>query len=135
MASSNHPAFDPNGSWSPRYTVHKIMAGLYGCLPAYRQCTGADGGDQMADWTALSPKTRMKTSWNKCANCEYGGMNDILVHLYELTGTKAYLDLSYKFHDKFILEQLSLTRWTPCRETFPPAIGCARRHEHTGAGE
>ncbi|MBL8120845.1 MAG: glycoside hydrolase family 127 protein, partial [Anaerolineae bacterium] len=65
--------------------------------------------------------------------CEYGGMNDILVHTYELTGEKKYLDLSYKFHDQFVLGQLEkgidALQGKHSNTNVPKAIGCARRHE------
>jgi hypothetical protein len=64
-------------------------------------------------------------------------MNDILVHLYELTGEKKYLDLSYKFHDHFVLDELA-KRVDPLpgkhsNTNVPKAIGCARRYEFTSA--
>ena len=64
-------------------------------------------------------------------------MNDILVHLYELTANKKYLDLSYKFHDQFVLGQLAkrmdAMQGKHSNTNVPKAIGCARRYEHTGA--
>ena len=40
-------------------------------------------------------------------NCEYGGMNDVLANIYAITGNKKYLDLSYKFHDEFVMGKLA----------------------------
>ncbi len=37
-------------------------------------------------------------------------MNDVLVNTFALTGEKKYLDLSYKFHDKRILDSLAIQK-------------------------
>ncbi|HRI80050.1 MAG TPA: glycoside hydrolase family 127 protein, partial [Cyclobacteriaceae bacterium] len=68
--------------------------------------------------------------------CEYGGMNDVLTYIYELTGNKKYLDLSYKFHDHFLLDELAkrvdALTGKHSNTNVPKAIGCARRHDLTG---
>ncbi|PWT98890.1 MAG: hypothetical protein C5B52_11435 [Bacteroidetes bacterium] len=131
--------FDLNGGWSPWYTVHKLMAGL---LDAYLYCdnklalTIVEG---MADWTEKTLKNLNEEQLLKMLNCEYGGMNDVLVNLYSITGTKKYLELSYKFHDKFVLGQLA-KQIDPMpgkhsNTNVPKAIGCARRYELTGSAE
>lgn len=129
--------FDLNGSWSPWYTVHKIMAGLTDAYLLTDNAQALTVVTKMADWTGVILKDLNEDQLEQMRKCEYGGMNDILVHLYELTGTKAYLDLSYKFHDKFILEQLShrvdALQGKHSNTNVPKAIGCARRYEHTGA--
>lgn len=129
--------FDLNGSWSPWYTVHKVMAGLTDAYLLTDNAQALTVVTKIADWTGVILKDLNEDQLEQMRKCEYGGMNDILVHLYELTGTKAYLDLSYKFHDKFILEQLSqrvdALQGKHSNTNVPKAIGCARRYEHTSA--
>jgi DUF1680 family protein len=128
--------FDLNGAWSPWYTVHKIMAGL---LDAYLYCDnkkalGIETG--LANWTAHIIRNLPDSSLQRMLFCEYGGMNDVLVNTYTLTGEKKYLDLSYKFHDKRILDSLALQiDILPGKHSntqIPKAIGCIRRYEVTG---
>lgn len=129
--------FDMNGGWSPWYTVHKVMAGL---TDAYLYTDNAKALKiviGMADWTATILKDLNDEQLEQMRKCEYGGMNDILVHIYELTGEKKYLDLSYKFHDHFVLDELA-KKVDPLpgkhsNTNVPKAIGTARRYEFTSS--
>jgi DUF1680 family protein len=130
--------FDLNGAWSPWYTVHKLMAGL---LDVYLYCDNKKAlavETGMADWTAHLLRNLPDSSLQRMLFCEYGGMNDVLVNTYALTGEKKYLDLSYKFHDKRILDSLALQKdILPGKHSntqIPKVIGCIRRYELT-AGE
>ena len=131
--------FDLNGAWSPWYTVHKIMAGL---LDAYIYCNNARAlrAEQgMADWTEKTVGHLPDSLIQKMLYCEYGGMNEVLVNTYALTGNKKYLNLSYKFHDTRILDSLSRglddLRGKHSNTQIPKVIGCARRYELTGDGK
>ncbi|MVM33452.1 glycoside hydrolase family 127 protein [Spirosoma sp. HMF4905] len=128
--------FDLNGAWSPWYTVHKVMAGL---LDAYLYCTNDKAlkvNVSMADWAGEILKNLNDEQIQKMLLCEYGGMNDVLVNTYSLTGNKKYLDLSYKFHDKRILDSLAVHKdILPGRHSntqVPKLIGTIRRYELTG---
>ncbi len=130
--------FDLNGGWSPWYTVHKVMAGL---ADAYLLCDNQQALTiltGMADWTGWILKDLNEDQLELMRKCEYGGMNDILVHTYELTGEKKYLDLSYKFHDQFVLGQLAkgvdALQGKHSNTNVPKAIGCARRYDLTADG-
>ena len=127
--------FDLNGGWSPWYTVHKVMAGL---VDAYLYCDNEKALKVvigMADWTEktvghLSEELRLKM-----LNCEYGGMQDVLSVIYSITADKKYLNLSYKFDDKFIMGELAdgnnpLTG-KHSNTNVPKAVGAARRFELT----
>jgi len=129
--------FDLNGGWSPWYTVHKVMAGL---ADAYMYCDNGAALDiltDMSDWTYDILRDLNDDQLELMRKCEYGGMNDILVHVYELTGNDKYLKLSYKFHDRFVMGQLA-RKIDPLpgkhsNTNVPKAIGSARRYELTKA--
>lgn len=128
--------FDLNGVWSPWYTVHKTMAGL---LDAYLYCNNAKAlkiNVAMSDWAANELKDLSDANMQKMMLCEYGGMNDVLVNTYAITGNKKYLDLSYRFHDRIILDSLAHKKdILPGRHSntqIPKIIGVARRYELTG---
>ena len=128
--------FDLNGGWSPWYTVHKIMAGLTDAYMLTNNPEALEVLEGMCGWIdntigGLSDELR-----EKMLTCEYGGMNDVLALIYGLTGNKKYLDLSLKFHDKFVLGQLE-QRIDPMpgkhsNTNVPKAIGTATRYELTG---
>jgi DUF1680 family protein len=127
--------FDLNGAWSPWYTVHKVMAGL---VDAYLYCDNEQAlkvVTGMADWTGNVLKNLTEEQRIKMLNCEYGGMQDVLVNIYSITGNKKYLDLSYKFDDEFIMGQLAKgidpLAGKHSNTNVPKAIGAARRYELT----
>ena len=130
--------FDLNGAWSPWYTVHKVMAGL---LDAYLYCDNAMAlrvEKGMADWTGTIVGHLSDSVRQKMLLCEYGGMNDVLANTYAITGDKKYLDLSYEFHDRRILDSLSqgldYLAGKHSNTQIPKVIGCARRYELTADG-
>ncbi len=130
--------FDLNGAWSPWYTVHKVMAGL---LDAFKYCDNAKAlqiEKGMADWTKTIVGGLPDSLLQKMLACEYGGMNEVLVNTYAVTGEQRYLDLSYKFHDRRILDSLSMglddLPGKHSNTQIPKIIGCARRYELTGDG-
>ncbi len=128
--------FDLNGAWSPWYTVHKIMAGLLdaylytGSQPALAVNRG------LADWTGNTVKNLDDSKMQDMLVCEYGGMAETLANTYALSGDKKYLDLSYRFYDKRILDPLAAgTDILPGKHSntqIPKIIASARRYELTG---
>lgn len=128
--------FDLNGAWSPWYTIHKVMSGL---LDAYLYCNNDKAlklEQGMADWADAVLKNLNDEEIQKMLLCEYGGMNDVLVNTYAFTGNKKHLDLSYKFHDRRILDSLAKgVDVLPAKHSntqVPKAIGTVRRYEVTG---
>jgi hypothetical protein len=90
----------------------------------------------MADWTEKVMKKLTEEQRLKMLNCEYGGMQDVLVSIYSITGKRKYLDLSYKFDDDFVMGQLAKgidpMAGKHSNTNVPKAIGAARRYELTG---
>ena len=129
--------FDLNGGWSPWYTVHKVMSGL---VDAYLYCDNKKALQvviNMADWTGKIVNNLTEEQRLKMLNCEYGGMNDVLVNIYSITGNKKYLDLSRKFNDEFVMGKLA-KRIDPMpgkhsNTNVPKAIGAARSFELTNS--
>jgi DUF1680 family protein len=127
--------FDLNGAWSPWYTVHKVMAGL---VDAYLYCDSQQAlkvVTGIADWAEMVMKNLTANQRLTMLNCEYGGMQDVLVNIYSISGNKKYLDLSYKFDDEFIMGQLAKgidpMPGKHSNTNVPKAIGAARRYELT----
>ncbi|MDO9375710.1 MAG: glycoside hydrolase family 127 protein [Ferruginibacter sp.] len=127
--------FDLNGAWSPWYTVHKIMGGL---LDAYLYCNNSKAlkvNNGIADWTGNITSKLHDSLIQKMLVTEYGGMNDALVNTYAFTGNKKYLDLSYRFYDRRIMDSLAAgTDVLPGKHSntqIPKVIGSARRHQLT----
>ncbi len=128
--------FDLNGGWAPWYTVHKIMAGLLDAYLYTNNRKALTACVALADWTGTTIGGLNEELLQKMLFCEYGGMAETLVNLYSITGDKKYLDLSYKFYDKRILDPLAKqTDILPGKHSntqIPKIIASARRHEITG---
>jgi len=129
--------FNLNGGWSPWYTVHKVMAGLVDAHTYARNPLALEVVRGLADWTAAVVNPLSEEQRLAMLNCEYGGMNEVLANLYAITGEQKYLDLSYRFHDEFVLGKLA-QRIDPMpgkhsNTNVPKAVGAVRRHELTGS--
>ena len=128
--------FDLNGAWVPWYMLHKIWAGL---LDAYLY-TGNEKAKnivvKLSDWACKEFGNMPDSLFQKMMEAEFGGMNESLAEVYAITGNKKYLDLSYKFYHKKIMDPL----WNQqdklggvhANTQIPKIIGTARQYELTG---
>ncbi len=128
--------FDLNGGWVPWYTEHKVLAGL---LDAYLYTGNRQArtvAAKFGDWIDTKFKNLTEAQFQKMLECEHGGMNEALANLYAITGNKKYLNLSYRFHDKRILDPLAeghdVLPGIHANTQIPKIIGSARQYELTG---
>ncbi len=128
--------FDLNGAWSPWYTVHKIMSGL---LDAYLYCNNSKAlaiQEKFADWAGAIVNNLTDEQLQAMLACEYGGMNEVLANTYVITNNQRYLALSYKFHDRRVLDSLAIGKdvlaGKHSNTQIPKLIGSIRRYELTG---
>jgi hypothetical protein len=98
--------FDLNGLWSPWYTLHKTFAGL---RDAYRHTgneTALAVAVNFAGWAEKYLAPMDDATIQRMLACEFGGMNEMMADLFADTGDKRWLDLSYKFEHKAVLDPL-----------------------------
>jgi|WetSurMetagenome_2_1015567.scaffolds.fasta_scaffold06103_5 uncharacterized protein len=128
--------FDLNGIWSPFYTQHKILAGLY---DAYHLCGNKEAlevEEKFADWiyTVVSGLTEEQVQ--EMLRCEYGGISETFEDLYADTKNEKYLDLTHIFYQKVILDSLKAGKdilpGTHCNTNIPKLIALARLYELKG---
>ncbi len=128
--------FDLNGLWSPWYTLHKTFAGL---RDAYRHTgnqTALDIAVKFGGWAEKYLAPMDDATIQRMLACEFGGMNEMMADLFADTGDKRWLDLSYKFEHKAVLDPLkrgddplsSLHGNTQ----VPKLIGSASRYAYAG---
>ena len=129
--------FDLNGAWVPWYTLHKVMAGL---LDAYLYCDNQQAIRvlrKIGSWIDRELKNLTDAQLQQMLDCEHGGMNEVLVNMYAVTGDKNYLQLSYKFHHKVVLDSLAaqkdVMQGRHSNTNIPKIIGAARRYQLTGS--
>lgn len=86
----------------PYYTLHKLMAGLLDQYQLAGNEMAFEMVKKMADWVVLRVDATMKRGgqklWQCVLNTEWGGMNEVMYNLYDVTGTEAYLETGKKFN-------------------------------------
>ena len=128
--------FDLNGLWSPWYTLHKTYAGL---RDAYRHAgnqTALDIEVKFGEWAASYLAPMDDATVQRMLATEFGGMNEMMADLYADTGDKRWLDLSYKFEHKAVMDPLKSGQ-DPLSSLHgntqvPKAIGSAARYAYAG---
>lgn len=128
--------FDLNGSWVPWYNLHKLYAGL---IDTYLYCGNEQALEvcrRMADWAIDITANLSQEDWQKMLACEYGGMNESLAQLAELTGNDAYMQLARKFYDHAVLGPLAEERdelaGKHANTQIPKVVGLAKIAELSG---
>jgi len=122
--------------WAPFYTLHKIFAGL---LDMYQQTGNEDAlhvAEGIAAWTSgyfakVGEDQRLLILKN-----EFGGMNESLVNLAQITGQERYLATAKLFEQPWLLDSLANGKdnltGLHANTTVPKIIGAARAYEVTG---
>ncbi|MEZ2346888.1 beta-L-arabinofuranosidase domain-containing protein [Terriglobus sp. RCC_193] len=122
--------------WAPFYTYHKIMAGL---VDMYVQTGNEDAlkaAEGMSDWVVTYFADMGDEQRQRILRTEYGGMNEVLVNLYSLTGKERHLRFACKFEQPTFLDPLAARRdelqGLHANTSIPKIIGAARMYEVTG---
>jgi len=124
------------GAWVPWYTEHKVLNGL---KDAWILC----GNEQakrvalrLADWADSITSGLTPEQLQSMLQVEAGGMMDVLVELYALTGEPRYLEASKRFYHRAVLDPLLEHRDNlpdlHANTQIPKIIGEARTYEATG---
>ncbi|MFD2598728.1 beta-L-arabinofuranosidase domain-containing protein [Sphingobacterium corticis] len=83
-----------NQVWAPYYTLHKILAGLIDIYTQTGNKKALDVATGMADWVesrlSAVPADTLRAMWNTYIAGEFGGMNETLAHLYQITEEAKY---------------------------------------------
>ncbi|MBQ6795727.1 MAG: glycoside hydrolase family 127 protein [Clostridia bacterium] len=100
-----------NKIWAPYYTLHKIVAGLLDCYTRGGNEEALDCAKGIALWIAdrLAPLTdeHRTKMWSMYIAGEFGGMNESLTALYNITGEEKYLVTAKMFDNENIFPGLS----------------------------
>ncbi|MFI5888680.1 beta-L-arabinofuranosidase domain-containing protein [Actinoplanes sp. NPDC051513] len=122
--------------WAPYYTLHKIMAGLLdmhllaGNAQALTVLTG------MAAWVKFRNDRLTQTQRQNMLDTEFGGMNEVLTNLYQLTGDAVHLAAAQQFDRAEIFDPLasnvdSLNNYH-ANTQIPKIVGAIREYHATG---
>lgn len=90
-----------NQVWAPYYTLHKILAGLMDVYEVSGNKKALEIATGMSDWVYARlnqlPKERLIKMWNTYIAGEFGGMNESMARLYQITGKPNYLKTAQLF--------------------------------------
>src|SRR5215468_94733 len=98
--------FDLNGLWSPWYTLHKTFAGLRDAYRYTGNRTALDIEVGFARWAERHIGPMSDDLLQRMLATEFGGMNEVLADLYADTNDRRWLELSYRFEHKAVLDPL-----------------------------
>jgi len=122
--------------WAPFYTYHKIMAGLLDNWTLANNSQALDMVRGMATWVREYARPVPDEQWLRMLNVEYGGMNDVLYQLADVTEDQQWAELAHRFDHEKIFAPLAVGRdelkGVHANTNIPKVIGAARRYERTG---
>lgn len=128
--------FNLNGSWSPFYNWHKLMAGL---LDAQLYCGSVEAlaiATSLAAYIERSLAPLDEERMQAVLGTEFGGMNEVLAELHARTSDPRWLALARRFHHHAVLDPLMSERdelsYLHSNTQIPKVIGLARLSEIDG---
>ena len=127
--------------WAPYYTLHKLLAGF---IDSYNYAGNEEGleiAEDLGTWvyerlsncTTEEQRTQM---WSMYIAGEYGGMNESLARLYEITGEEKYLEAAKMFDNKDFFDGLANNEDTiqgrHANQHIPQIVGAMHEYAATG---
>jgi uncharacterized protein len=122
--------------WAPYYTLHKIMAGLLDMHLLAGNAQALTVLTRMAAWTKLRNDRLTLTQRQNMLDTEFGGMNETLTNLYQLTADPDHLTTARYFDHAEIFDPLTsnvdaLNNYH-ANTQIPKILGAIREYHATG---
>lgn len=126
--------------WAPYYTLHKILAGLLDCYLYAGNETALQIALKSGRWvynrlSKLTPELRA-SMWNTYIAGEFGGMNETMARLYEISGEACYLECAKMFdNDKLFVpmeERKDALERLHANQHIPQILGSMEIFKATG---
>jgi len=126
--------------WAPYYTLHKLFAGFLDCCQILESEKALDIAVKLGMWTwnrlSKLPKTQLSKMWSMYIAGEFGGMNEVMAKLYEITGKEEFIKCAKLFdNDKLFypLEQgIDAISTMHANQHIPQIIGALEIFKATG---
>ena len=128
---------DGRPMWSPQYTLHKTLMGLYDMYAIGGNKQALEVLDKMANWMHRWTSEMIdKGKADAILNGETSGMLEIWAAMYDLTGKQKYRDLMERYGHPWLFTQLlkgeDALSLDHCNASIPWSHGSARCYEATG---
>ncbi|WP_022873024.1 beta-L-arabinofuranosidase domain-containing protein [Nesterenkonia alba] len=126
--------------WAPYYTTHKIMAGLLDAYELAGNSQALEVVTAMAHWVhhrlEKLPAEQIQKMWSLYIAGEYGGMNETLARLAQVTGEQKFLATAQFFDQANLLQACStgedILDDMHANQHIPQFIGYIHEYELTG---
>jgi DUF1680 family protein len=120
----------------PYYAVHKTMAGLWDAWRIIGDNNAKNVLLSLAGWVDTRTKKLSTAQMQSMLGTEFGGMNDVLAGIYQLTGDKKWLTVAQRFDHASIFDPLANNQdrlnGLHANTNIPKWIGAAREYKATG---
>lgn len=125
-----------HGIWAPHYTIHKTFMGLVDMYCYAGNETALSVADRFADWFYEWSGRFDRNQMDDILDFETGGMLEIWVQLYDITGKDKYKALMERYYRQRLFQPLldgedPLTNMH-ANTTIPEVIAAAEAYEVTG---
>jgi uncharacterized protein len=122
--------------WAPYYTLHKIMAGLLDMYQLTGNTQALDVLQAKAAWVKFRNDRLTPTQRQNMLDTEFGGMNEVLTNLYQVTGNTNHLTTAQYFDHAEIFDPLAVNTDNlnnyHANTQIPKIIGAIREFHATG---
>jgi DUF1680 family protein len=122
--------------WAPYYTLHKILAGLLDMHMLAGNAQALTVLTAFAGWVKRRNERLTLTQRQNMLDTEFGGMNEVLANLYQLTGNPDHLTAARYFDHAEIFDPLAANQdrlnGYHANTQIPKAIGAIREYHATG---
>jgi DUF1680 family protein len=122
--------------WAPYYTLHKIMAGLLDMHLLTGNAQAMTVLTAMAAWVKFRNDRLTLTQRQNMLDTEFGGMNEVLTNLYQVSGNAAHLTTAQYFDHAEIFDPLASNvdqlSGYHANTQIPKVIGAIREYHATG---
>lgn len=122
--------------WAPYYTLHKIMAGLLDMHLLAGNAQALTVLTAMAAWSKFRNDRLTYAQRQAMLQTEFGGMNEVLTNLYQLTGNANHLVAAQHFDHAQIFDPLASNQdrlvGFHANTQIPKITGAIREYHATG---
>lgn len=127
--------------WAPYYTLHKIMAGLIDCYNYGGNEEALETAKDLGTWiykrlSGCTTEEQREKMWAMYIAGEYGGMNESLARLYEITGEERYLEAAKMFdHTSWfgdLAANIDVVQGKHANQHVPRIVGAIHEYAATG---
>ncbi len=126
--------------WAPYYAMHKLLAGLLDCHLLAGNVTALLAACGIGRWVqrrlSACTKEQLQNMWSMEIAGDYGGMNDSLATLAQITGDSSYLEAAQLFDNRPLFDSLSRAKdplpGSPVNQYIPQVIGALNEYAAGG---